>query len=355
MRLSVIMPNRNHAALLPRSLDALCRQTRQPDEIIVIDDASTDNSRDVIRSFMPRLPQLRLLENAERQGVVPTNNRGLQEATGEVVYCGAADDATDPDMMKTLMAGLEAHPNAAFACAEARLIDDHGHFVGIRPIIVPRWRPGYVSPPMAARLLRTMDNLVLSVVTLYRRDLLLQAGGFKPELGPFSDSFVARAMMLEHGFVFIPGVLGTWYVQSESYSRRASTDVQAISALIHRAQTAIEADAGRIFPSEYSKLFVRRAQFASARLAVIDPVFDPSLIADLAHGDSVTRFLLRTVAGWPRTARQVAALGWLALVLRPMSLPRLFGTALLRRTRDWIDWRPSSGMNSDKMRLAARG
>lgn len=333
MRLSVIMPNRNHAALLPRALLALGRQTRPADEILVIDDASTDDSRDVIRGFGAHLPQLKLLENPERLGAVGALNRGLRAATGDVVYCGASDDATDPALFASLGGALEAHPTAALACAEARLVDETGRLLGFRPIALPRCRAGYVSPRQTARLLRGMDNLFVSVVALYRRDLMLDSGGLDEGLGALCDSFLARRMALQRGFVFVPRVLGTWHVQTASLSRSTSLDIDRIAALTLAASQQIQRDEGGIFPPGYAELFSRRARFASARLAVVERQFDPRLIAALAQTGDPAHGFLAAIAGWPAPLRRIAALIWLTLRLRPMSVPRLILSAAHRLLR----------------------
>lgn len=337
MRLSVIMPNRNHAALLPRALGALQCQTRQPDEIVVIDDASTDSSREVIRGFMPRLPQLRLLENPQRLGVVLTLNRGLGEATGEAVYFAASDDAIDPDFIRVVLGALEAHPTSALACAEARLISETGAFLGFRPVILPRRRAGYLAPEAAARLLRQFDNWILSVVAIYRRDLIMRSGGFDPTVGSFCDSYLARAMALESGFVFVPQVLGTWYLQAASVSRSASTDPAMMLPLIRIVQRRIEESEGRLYPPGYARVFARRCHFAAARLAVTAPEFDPAQIRLLAGQGPATQRLLQMIASWPYRPRQIAALGWLTLVLRPMSLRGLLVAAVVRSRRAATD------------------
>ena len=328
--LSVVMPNRNHAALLPRSLGALARQTRPPDEIIVVDDASTDDSRAVIRGFMARLPQLRLIENPERLGVVGALNRGLREAREQTIYCAAADDASDPELVATLLDGMAAHPTAALACAEARLISDDGAFLGFRPITLPRRRAGYVSPAEAARMLARLDNWVLSVVTVYRRDLVMAAGGFDPRLGALCDSFLARVLALEHGFVFVPRVLGTWNVQPASVSRSASTDPAVVEEMVRAGSDRIAADGGRVFPPGYGPVFCRRLRFAAARLAVEAPRFEPARVAALA---GVSPRVVEPLARLPPRLRRLAALGWLALRLRPMAPLPLLASAAIRMTR----------------------
>ncbi len=238
---------------------------------------------------------------------------------------------------------LEAHPTAALACAEARLVDETGRLLGFRPITLPRCRAGYVSSRETAGLLRAMDNLFVSVVALYRRDLMLAAGGLDESLGALCDSFLARRMALERGFVFVPRVLGTWHVQSASLSRSTSLDVDRIAALTRVASEQIKREEGHIFPPGYADLFSRRARFASARLAVVERQFDPKLIAALAQegdpaggqaGDPGHGFLA-AIASWPAPLRRTAALIWLTLRLRPMSVPRLVMSAAVRLGRGY--------------------
>ena len=83
---SVIVPVYNHAALLQRSLEALAAQTKMPDEIIVIDDASSDCSHEVAKEFAARLSscaRYKVLRNDTNLGVNRTLNRGLTIAAGE--------------------------------------------------------------------------------------------------------------------------------------------------------------------------------------------------------------------------------------------------------------------------------
>src|ERR1700723_97564 len=90
--LSVVLPNYNHAKLIGRALAALLGQERTADEIIVIDDGSTDDSVAVIGRFAAPAPATRLLRNPNNIGVTPPLQRGLEPARGKYVYFAASDD-----------------------------------------------------------------------------------------------------------------------------------------------------------------------------------------------------------------------------------------------------------------------
>ena len=83
--LSVVIPNYNHSAYLRASLEGVLAQARGADEIIVVDDASTDDSFAVASSFLDRHPNFRLVQNSRNLGCVPTLNRGLALARGSIL------------------------------------------------------------------------------------------------------------------------------------------------------------------------------------------------------------------------------------------------------------------------------
>src|ERR1700677_4302933 len=77
MSLSVILPNYNHAKLIPRALYAFLNQTPPAEEIIVIDDGSTDDSVKVIEEFARRHRSIRLIRHPANRGIVAAVKSGL--------------------------------------------------------------------------------------------------------------------------------------------------------------------------------------------------------------------------------------------------------------------------------------
>ena len=90
--LSVVVPNYNHARYLKAALDAHLEQTEAPCEVIVVDDASTDDSRAIVEDVAARNPRVRLIRVARNGGVNAAMNLGLREAGGDFVCFSAADD-----------------------------------------------------------------------------------------------------------------------------------------------------------------------------------------------------------------------------------------------------------------------
>jgi glycosyltransferase involved in cell wall biosynthesis len=114
--LTVVMPNYNHSRYLPKSLDALANRERPPEELIVIDDGSTDDSWSIIQDFAARYPFIRALKNDQNRGAEFTVSRALDLATGDYVCGAAADDFVKPGFVEKSMALLARYPQAGLCC-----------------------------------------------------------------------------------------------------------------------------------------------------------------------------------------------------------------------------------------------
>ncbi|MGC4788150.1 glycosyltransferase [Micromonospora sp. DT178] len=119
---SVIIPNHNYARTLRRCLESVYAQTHPPDEVIVVDDRSTDDSRDIARGF-----PCRLIENTVNGGVSVSRNAGAAAATGDVLFFLDSDEALAPDALANAVDILDRHPEIGCVhglIAPEPLIDD---------------------------------------------------------------------------------------------------------------------------------------------------------------------------------------------------------------------------------------
>lgn len=92
--LSLVVPVYNVAAYLPACLESIAGQSRMPDEVIVVDDGSTDSCPDILKSFSARIPQMRVIRQ-ENGGLSAARNTGLAHATGEWLAFLDSDDRLD--------------------------------------------------------------------------------------------------------------------------------------------------------------------------------------------------------------------------------------------------------------------
>ena len=224
--LSVVMPNFNHAKFLPISLAALARQSVPADEIIVIDDASTDNSLEVLEGLARQYPSLKVLRNPVNLGVEGAVNRGLEVATGDFVCLEGADDEVMPGFFEKLLRLLAEHPQAGLSVGICRMRDmdsnlsyDFGLQVSNEPCFLP--------PEKIVELVRQDRFLVFGSAMLWRRDALLTAGKLLVPLRWHTDWFPMFALAFRHGVCFVPEVLAEFRSKPSSVSNAGKKKFKA--------------------------------------------------------------------------------------------------------------------------------
>ena len=113
------MPNYNHARYLEGALRAHLEQSVPPLEIIVVDDASTDDSCERVERLARAHGRVRLIRLSSNGGVNSASNRGLREARADYVCFSAVDDLVLPGFAAQSLALLARHPQAAFCFSDA--------------------------------------------------------------------------------------------------------------------------------------------------------------------------------------------------------------------------------------------
>ncbi|HIV76202.1 MAG TPA: glycosyltransferase [Candidatus Sphingomonas excrementigallinarum] len=108
---SVVIPAYNGASLIGETLASLGEQTLTAWEALVVDDCSSDDTRDLVRNWPD--PRVRLIENAVNGGPVNTRNRGFAEARGRYLAGLDQDDLCRPERLARQVAYLDANPDVA--------------------------------------------------------------------------------------------------------------------------------------------------------------------------------------------------------------------------------------------------
>ncbi len=124
--LSLVIPVYNVAPYLPRCLESLAAMTPAADEIVVVDDGSTDECPAILAGFAARLPQMRVIRQ-ENGGLSAARNRGLDEARGKYLAFVDSDDFVEPD------AYAEALEQAEAGQLDMVLFNARYHYEGRRP------------------------------------------------------------------------------------------------------------------------------------------------------------------------------------------------------------------------------
>ncbi|WP_413208130.1 glycosyltransferase family 2 protein [Rhodospirillum sp. A1_3_36] len=328
--LSAIVPNYNDAATLSQAVRALASQAPPPDEILVVDDGSTDNSLAVIERLQSEMPSLLLLRNRRNLGVIPALNRGLEAARGRYIYMGSANDWVEPGFFAAARRMLEAHPTSGFFVGECRIVDMEGRPFAMRPVARPAQHACTVPAAAAPGVLRRIDNFIPSSSVVLRRDAAEALGFLDPTLGSFADGYLMRAVALRYGFCFAPLIAANWTLDRTGASLTTATRAASAVAILDAALAKMRTDPH--FPPDYLPLFARRWRFgvgrinAGANRTILLEL--QSLVAPTPSDSAIWRLLAYVPGGLGKVLRMI----WLTLRFRPFAWPPLLATQL---TRAW--------------------
>lgn len=200
-KISVVIPLYNKEAEIERALRSVVEQSLTVGEIIVVNDGSTDSSKEIVERFILAHPEAGIhLINQKNSGVSTARNRGIKEAKGDYIALLDADDWWLPNYIAEVCRMMEYYPDAdAFSTAFDIVVgDSHTHAA------VPTTE-GYISPAKEALLSRY--PIIPSTATL-RRSVILECGGFPDGMRIGEDQWLwARMMQQGAKFAFSPMAL----------------------------------------------------------------------------------------------------------------------------------------------------
>jgi glycosyltransferase involved in cell wall biosynthesis len=218
----------NYAAYVEQAVDSLLGQTYQDLEVIVINDASPDNSREVLARYEGN-PRVQVITHETNKGHIYSYNEGIALARGEYIGVLAADDfALRPDAVAREVAIFESNPRVGFTYGAHELVDSSGKVFDVaRP-----FETDYVIDGRKEFARLVWLNYVPHSGTLVRRVCHDELGVYDPRL-PHSgdwDLWLRVATRYDVGYVADP--LYAYRVHDSNMSHARVSPAQAIDELL---------------------------------------------------------------------------------------------------------------------------
>ena len=249
--LSVVLCNYNHSEYLSRAIEAIATQSRPPDEFIILDDGSTDNSLEIIKAAAAQHPFIKVLENGRNLGLMASIPIAQAATSGDYLYWAAADDFVLPGFFERAMALAAQYPQAGIVCGQISVIGPAGEEIYTDGI--DNWREPLFAPPDMFWRDYVSVNLVagLAAASIFSRSGFEEVGGFRGELGIFSDSFTLRALGLRRGVAYTPTPVVTFHIR-EGFSTGQIGNPRLMLEVMARAEAVMRSEEfADLFPDEY--------------------------------------------------------------------------------------------------------
>lgn len=199
MPVSVIIPLYNKSYSVARCVNSIARQTKLPNEIIVINDGSTDNSIQQLKATIAALPSLNIrVYDQENCGVAAARNRGVGEATNSLIALIDADDEWDPLFIERMADLVEKFPGASlYSCNHYK---QYGTNKSVQASELGNGFEGYIDNFFT---IKNCQYLVNSSSVVFRKDAFLQVGGFPEKARVTEDVFVWFRLISQFQFAYI--------------------------------------------------------------------------------------------------------------------------------------------------------
>ncbi len=202
---SIIIANYNYGRYVAEAIDSVLRQTHPPDEILVIDDASTDDSRHVLQAYSDRV---RIVFNEHNLGIIENFKKAVGLTSGDYIGFLGADNRMRSDYVERTKAALDANPDAAVAYTDmaifgplARQLAEKVHAEPTDLSDLFLWRfPDFEHIP--SDFIQRSNFIHGS--SLYRRAWYDKVGGYARSERPEDHDLFARMLLAGGGATRVP-------------------------------------------------------------------------------------------------------------------------------------------------------
>lgn len=184
-KVSVIIPNYNYERFLEDRINSILNQSYRDFEIIFLDDASTDDSVDLVNDRFGDCINQIVVNNKNSGNPFVQWNKGVRMATGEYVWIAEADDTCTPEFLGRLVGVMDSDSSVGLAYCNTTPINDDGTVLSeeyfhlyVSDLDPIRWKKDYFSTGLnEVKSYLSRKNSITNVSgVLFRRDVYMQAG-----------------------------------------------------------------------------------------------------------------------------------------------------------------------------------
>ena len=282
-RVSVIIPSYNCARYVGRAIDSVCAQTYKDYEILVVDDGSSDDTKDVMMRYGRKVTYI----YQRNQGVSAARNHAISKANGELLAYLDADDMWFPEKLERQVAFLDAHQECGMVHSEMSIINEqdeilHARFYEETQRSVPQ---GHCMEVLLTRC------HIQTLTVVERRSSFDRVGGFDERL-PVAQDYLHWIMIAAEGQAigYLAEPLGKYRWRTGSlignYPRLLEDYVRICDILL--TEKPITLPRG----GEYADILRARSYRVQRELAYLDRI--------QGRNESAKRRLANLIKEWPR-------------------------------------------------------
>jgi len=240
---SVVIPTYNRAHVLTRAIQSVLNQTYQDFEIIVVDDHSTDNTEEVVKSFND--PRIRYIRHEENRGAAAARNTGIMVAKGEFIAFQDSDDEWLPEKLEKQMQVFES-ASAKVGVVYTAMLRVQGRERIYIPSSKVKRKGGYIHDNLLE------GNFVGTPTAVVKRECLKLSGVFDERLPRLQDWELFIRISKAYEFKCVDEPLVVSHSTPDSISANQATLIEALILILEKHSEDFRKDRRRLAKWQYS-------------------------------------------------------------------------------------------------------
>lgn len=263
--IAVVIPNRNDSGHLKKCLDSVLTQDVPPDQVIVVDDQSTDDSLEIIQEKLSDFAGAKIVTNPACLGTMGALNEGLKYVTSEYVLFLSSNDYLEKGIFKRAKSCIATADHPGVWSAMVWVVDESGNHLYLYPSPVVALTDTFFPPDECIRLAEIVGHWFTGTTLIYHRETLQKIGGFDIAYQGLGDLLAALTVASIKGAVFSPEPLGVMRQHEGGLMWRTITNLSGLDAILIRMENTGPKLSSALFTPKFCDVMKRRIRFTAIR------------------------------------------------------------------------------------------
>ena len=214
--ISIIVPNYNHSKYLPERIESLINQTYKNFELIILDDASTDNSLEIIEGFTHRLDFVKVYNKTNSGSTFLQWQKGLLYSKGEFIWIAESDDSSLPTFLEKCVEKMIHDNSLGLVYTNTKVIDSKSEYIGdynssYKPVNIA-WNSNYkhLGTSEVKNFFLNVNSIPNVSSILFKKDALVSSLENLPYFKLCGDWYIYVSILMKYNIYFISETLNLY-------------------------------------------------------------------------------------------------------------------------------------------------
>lgn len=230
--ISVVMISYNHQQYIAKAIESILSQTQAPDEIIIVDDCSTDKNLSIIQDYAKQDKRIHVIAHERNMGPSTALNSGIQKASGTYLVMQSGDDISLPNRIEKQIAYLEKNRNIASVTSHVEAIDDNGIFTPRLQSVHDVFNIPAISQEEMLYHFFMEGNILNASSQTIRSCVFETVGGYNPSLLQYQDYDMNIRISLQYPIAILEEPLLQYRIRDDGKNISVGRGLQSVRAIL---------------------------------------------------------------------------------------------------------------------------